>query len=157
MRLPPALFRPIAADPFFDHNNRAPYIESYMLSIQRQIAGDALLTLSYVGTQGHRLLSSRSANPGNPALCLATPGCGPGGENNVYGSVIGTRTNFPGVVDPTLGPIVTFGNDSYFITAGQSSYNSAQVNYRHTSDRLQLLLGYTYSKAMEMLRATGSR
>jgi len=150
-------FGTIGSSPAFYNGNRLPYAENYEVSFQRQIGGNDVLTLSYVGTQGHRLLSSRSANPGNPALCLATPGCGPGGENNVYGSVIGTRTNFPGVVDSTLGPIVPFGNDSYFITAGQSSYNSAQVNYRHTSDRLQLLLGYTYSKAMDNASGYGEQ
>ena len=142
-------FGTIGSSPAFYNGNRLPYAENYEISLQRQLSEADLVTLSYVGTQGHRLLSSKSANPGNPALCLATPGCGPGGENNVYGSVLGTRTNFPGVVDPTLGPIVPIGNDSYFITAGKSSYNSAQINYRHTSGRLQILLGYTYSKSLD--------
>ena len=31
--------------------------------------------------------------------------------------------------------IIPFGNDSYFITDGWSTYNSAQINYRHTSGR----------------------
>jgi len=150
-------FGGIGSSPAFYNGNRLPYSENYELSLQRQITGADLLTLSYVGTQGHRLLSSRSANPGNPALCLATPGCGPGGENNVYGSVIGTRTNFPGVNDPTLGPIVPIGNDSYFITAGKSSYNSAQVNYRHTSGRLQTLLAYTYSKSLDNASGYGEQ
>ena len=150
-------FGTIGSSPAFYNGNRLPYAENYELSFQRQIAGSDVLTLSYVGTQGHRLLSSRSANPGNPALCLATPGCLPGGENNVYGSVIGTRTTFPGVVDPTLGPIVTIGNDSYFITAGQSTYNSAQVNYKHTSDRLQVLLAYTYSKSLDNASGYGEQ
>jgi hypothetical protein len=46
-------------------------------------------------------------------------------------------------------PIVPIGNDSYFITAGASSYNSAQINYRHTSGRLQTLIGYTFSKSFD--------
>jgi hypothetical protein len=46
-------------------------------------------------------------------------------------------------------PIVPFGNDSYFITAGTSSYNSAQINYRHTSGRLQTLIGYTFSRSFD--------
>jgi hypothetical protein len=45
--------------------------------------------------------------------------------------------------------IIPFGNDSYFITGAYSSYNSAQINWRHTSNRLQLLLGYTFSKALD--------
>jgi hypothetical protein len=157
-------FGTIGSSPAFYNGNRLPYAQNYDLSVERQLTRSDLLTLSYVGTQGRRLLSSRSANPGSPSLCLSlsqpsevAPGtstCGPGGENDIYttaaGSmVLGTRSPFSGVVDPTLGPIIPFGNDSYFITAGSSTYNSAQINYRHTSGRLQMLLGYTYSKAMD--------
>src|SRR5579871_1846792 len=164
-------FGTIGSSPAFFNGNRLPYAQNYELSLQRQLTPKDLLTVSYVGTQGRRLLSSVSANPGNPALCLATPGCGPGGENNIYingtTAVLGTRSVLPGVeLTPaqatagvaapvgTLLPdgnygIIPFGNDSYFITAGSSSYNSAQVNYRHTAGNLQLLLGYTYSKAMD--------
>jgi hypothetical protein len=157
-------FGTVGSSPAFYNGNRLPYAEHYELSLQRQLSKADLLTVSYVGTQGHRLLSSESANPGSPSVCLGlsqasevmsgTATCGPGGENNVYypaagGTVIGTRQNFPGVNDPTLGPIVPIGNDSYFITAGKSSYNSAQVDYRHTSGRLQMLLGYTYSKSLD--------
>jgi hypothetical protein len=63
--------------------------------------------------------------------------------------VIGTRPRFPGVTLPNGTPIVPFGNDSYFITAGNSSYNSVQINYRHTSGRLQTLVGYTLSKSLD--------
>src|SRR5215472_14661019 len=164
-------FGGIGSSPAFFNGNRLPYAEHYELSFQRQVSTQDLVSLSYVGTQGHRLLASKSANPGNPALCLATPGCGPGGENNIYingtSAVLGTRSVLPGVeLTPaqasagvagpvgTLLPdgnygIVPFGNDSYFITAGNSSYNSLQLDYRHTSGRLQTLLGYTYSKSMD--------
>ncbi|HLV87788.1 MAG TPA: carboxypeptidase regulatory-like domain-containing protein [Candidatus Sulfotelmatobacter sp.] len=172
-------FGTIGSSPAFYNGNRLPYAENYELSFERQLTGSDLISLSYVGTQGHRLLSSLSANPGNPALCLATPGCGPGGENNIYinGSafVLGTRSVLPGVeLTPaqasaglsapvgTLLPdgnygIIPFGNDSYFITAGASHYNSAQVNYRHTAGRLQLLLGYTYSKSIDNASGYGEQ
>jgi hypothetical protein len=157
-------FGTIGSSPAFYNKNKLPYAQNYELSLQRQITGNDLLTLSYVGTQGRRLLSSVSANPGNPALCLSvsqasevapnTSTCGPGGENNIYqpaggGYILTTRSPFSGTVDPTLGPIATFGNDSYFITKGWSTYNSAQVNYRHTSGGLQLLLGYTYGRSFD--------
>jgi hypothetical protein len=157
-------FGTIGSSPAFYNGNRLPYAEEYELSIEHQISRSDLLTLSYVGTQGHRLLSSKSANPGDPALCLSvsqpsqvapgSPTCGPTGENNIYtradGSlVIGTRPAFPGVVLPNGTPIVPFGNDSYFITAGDSSYNSLQIDYRHTSGRLQTLIAYTFSKAFD--------
>lgn len=157
-------FGTIGSSPAFYNGNRLPYAEEYELSIEHQLSRSDLLTVSYVGTQGHRLLSSKSANPGDPNLCLSvsqpsqvlpgTPTCGPNGENGIYtradGSlVIGTRPNFPGVVLPGGTPIVPFGNDSYFITAGASSYNSLQVNYRHTSKRLQSLIGYTFSRSFD--------
>jgi hypothetical protein len=165
-------FGTVGSSPAFYNGNRLPYAENYELSLQRQITGKDLLTVSYVGTQGHRLLSSESANPGSPAACLSvsqasevvpgTPTCGPGGENGVYqpvggGLIIGTRQNFPGVNNPTLGPIVPIGNDSYFITAGKSSYNSAQINFRHTSGRLQTLLAYTYSKSLDISSGYGEQ
>jgi hypothetical protein len=166
-------FGTVGSSPAFYNGNRLPYAEEYELSVEHQFSRSDLLTLSYVGTQAHRLLASESANPGNPALCLslATEGCGPGGENNIYirpgGTyALGTRAPFSGVALPagtnlpcapgcdTVLPngdlgIIPFGNDSYFITAGSSSYNSAQINYRHTSGRLQTLIGYTFSKAFD--------
>ncbi len=79
-------YLPIGSSPGFWYKNRLPYAEQYELSIQRQFASSTLLTLSYVGTQAHRLLSTQEANPGNPALCLALQayGCGPNAENNTY-------------------------------------------------------------------------
>jgi Carboxypeptidase regulatory-like domain len=162
-----AAFGGIGSSPAFYNKNRLPYAENYELSIQRQVTASDLVSISYVGTQGHSLLSSLSANPGIPALCLALNGpasvlpgtstCGPGGENNIYTAADGTVT--AGTRGPFSAPyrntpvggnfIVPFGNDSYFITAGSSSYNSLQLSWRHTSGRLQTLLGYTYSKAMD--------
>ena len=84
-----ANFAPLSADPFFYYRNRVPYINNYMLSIQRQITSSTLLTVSYVGNQGHHVLAVVSANPGNPALCLSLPGCGPFGEDSNYTTATG--------------------------------------------------------------------
>ena len=174
-------FGTIGSSPVNFNHNSLPYAEEYEFSIQRQITSSDLVTLSYVGSQGHHLMTSKSANPGNPALCLSlstpasvkpgTPTCGPTGENNIFFPVSGspvltTRSVLPGVELPvgttftdtngagTLLPdgriaIVPFGNDSYFITIGTSAYNSAQINWRHTSGRLQALMGYTFSKSLD--------
>jgi hypothetical protein len=170
-------FGTIGSSPAFYNKNKSPYAENYMLSIQRQITPSDLVTVSYVGTQAHHLLLALSANPGNPAACLAlstansvmpmTPTCGPGGENTVYtlpsGALVGgTRPlNFQvtpnGVVPLATGPVVAFGNDSYFINIGNSAYNSAQINWRHTSGRLQTLLGYTFSKAIDLASGFGEQ
>jgi hypothetical protein len=110
---------------------------------------------------------------------MATPGCGPTLESNIFinGSsvVFGSRPRLPGIeLTPAQasaglsGPIGTplpdgnygvipFANDSYFTTAGKSSYNSLQVNFRHTSTRLQMLLGYTYSKSLDIASGYGEQ
>jgi hypothetical protein len=178
----------ISSSPAFFNKNKSPYAANYELSIQRQITSSDLVTLSYVGTQAHHLLLAKSANPGNPALCLqlSAVGCGPGGENNIYilpnnSFALGTRSVLPGVVLPAgtdigaspcgagtnstsscvlpngLTGIIPFGNDSYFRTIGNSAYNSAQIDWRHTSGRLQTLLGYTFSKAIDLASGFGEQ
>ena len=72
-----------------------------------------------------------------------------------WAQVLTTRSPFSGVLlpnptpPPTLTPIIPFGNNSYFITAGSSSYNSFQLTWRHTGPRLSLLLGYTWGQALD--------
>jgi len=149
-----AQFTPISSSPGFWYKNRVPYAEHYSLSIQRQIAHSSVLSVSYVGTQGHGLLSNLEANPGNPALCLGLshlsdviPGgatCGPGSENTVF-----TRANGQ-VVNGTRGPLGNaFGSDGYYVTIGNSNYNSMQVSFRHRSGPLELLGAYTWSKSID--------
>lgn len=81
---------PIAGDLAYSNKNVTPYAEDYELSIQREIGSKTLLTVSYVGTQGHKLLTSIESNPASSALCLqliaagATPTCGTFGEGAVY-------------------------------------------------------------------------
>jgi hypothetical protein len=148
-----ANFLPIGTSPAFWYRNVLPYTEEYQLSIQRQVGPSTLLTASYVGSQGHHLLSSLEANPGDPALCLSvshpaevTDGntCGPNKENGVYLPVTG------GTINSTRGPFGgNFSSDGYFITIGQSNYNSAQLSFQQRISRLEFLAGYTYSKSFD--------
>jgi hypothetical protein len=148
-----ANFLPIGTSPAFYYKNVLPYTEEYQLSIERQLSTGTLLTVSYVGTQGHHLLSSLQANPGNPALCLSVDDptevtdnnvCGPGGENGVYHPITG------GTINSTRGPFgASFSSDGYFITNGQSSYNSLQFSLRQRISRLEFLVGYTYGKSLD--------
>ena len=148
-----ANFLPIGTSPAFWHKNVLPYTEEYQLSFQRQLGSSTLLTAGYVGTQGHHLMSSLEANPGNPALCLSVSQpsqtvdgvtCGPNGENGVYLPITG------GTINSTRGPFGgSFSSDGYFITNGKSSYNSLQLSVRQRISRLEFLAGYTYSKSLD--------
>jgi hypothetical protein len=64
-------FEPIASWPGFWHENVTPYSEEWNLSIQRQFGNNTVASVSYAGTEGHHLISSLEANPGNPARCLS--------------------------------------------------------------------------------------
>jgi carboxypeptidase family protein len=124
--------------------NTYPYNENYFLSIERQLAANTVLSLSYVGSQAHHLLVVYSANPGNPALCLALPRCGPFGEDSTYVSATGKV--FHGTRGP-LGP--NFHNDDYDASIGNSNYNSFQASLRHSGKQLDLMLAYTFSKSID--------
>jgi hypothetical protein len=155
-----AQFEPISGIPDYPTTNRIPYTEEYMLSLERGFGSNTLLSMSYVGTQAHRLPVLVEANPGNPALCLQlsnpanlAPGqapCGPFGESNVYTTASGQ------VINGTRGPLgPNFGSDTNQATIGNSNYNALQVSVRHTSGRLQLLAGYTYSKSQDQSSSLG--
>ncbi len=53
-----------------------PYGEHFNFSIQRELSSNTVLTLAYVGTEGHKLFAQYEANPGNAALCLSLRGSG---------------------------------------------------------------------------------
>ncbi len=134
--------------------NKYPYNENYFLSIERQFGGNTVLSLSYVGSQAHHLLLVYSANPGNPALCLAlskpsavapdTPTCGPFGEDTTY--ITAARQTIQGTRSG-LGP--AFANDDYDASVGNSNYNAFELTLRHSTKSLTFLIGYTYSKSID--------
>jgi len=140
--------------------NTYPYNENYFLSVERQLRSNMVLSLSYVGSQAHHLLVVYSANPGNPALCLAlsqpsavasgTPTCGPFGEDTTYQTAAGRA--FQGT---RAGLGSNFANDDYDASIGNSSYNSFQAGLRHSSNRLDLMLAYTYSKSIDQASSLG--
>jgi hypothetical protein len=148
-----AAVTPISADPYFYYRNSVPYTENYMFSMQRQIGGDTLLTVSYAGNQGHHLLVLAPENPGNPALCLSLSQCGPFGEDATYTSALGkvyqgTRVG--------LGP--NFGAVTAQKSVGNSNYNALEVNLRYAaSKRSTVLLGYTYSKSIDQASNLGEQ
>ena len=153
-------FIPISSSPGFFHDNRLPYSEDYMVSFQRQLSASTLLSMSYVGTQGHRLLADLDSNPANPALCLSLsqssevmPGtgtCGPNAEDGIFypitGGVVNTaRTTFKNGL----------GSNGWFATMANSNYNAFEVSARHISHRAAILASYTFSKAMDNASSWG--
>ncbi len=147
-------FEPITGLPNYLPSNPIPYTEEYMLSLERGIGANTVLSLNYIGNQGHRLLVLEEANPGNPALCLflsdkanlasGQQTCGPFGEDTTYTLASGA------IQQGTRGPLgPNFGSNANQATIGNSNYNALQVTLRHTSRSLTVLAGYTYSKSLD--------
>jgi hypothetical protein len=151
-------FEPIAGMTAPPPWNTYPYAENYFFSVERQIGTSTLLNLSYVGSQAHHLLVVYSANPGNPALCLAlsrpnevaagSPTCGPFGEDTQYTTASGQVVN-----GTRQGLGTAFANDDYDASMGNSNYNSFQATLRHSGKGLTFLIGYTYSKSIDQASA----
>jgi len=135
---------PIAADPFFYYRNRVPYINSYMLSLQRELTRNLVFTASYVGNQGHHLLTLVSANVGNPSLCLALPGCGPFGEDGTY-----TNANGQTVQGTRVGQGPAYGENTADKSIANSNYNALQTTLKYHNRGTSLLLSYTYGKSID--------
>jgi hypothetical protein len=156
-----------------------------MVSFQRQFGANTMLNLSYVGTQGHRLLADLDSNPANPALCLflsdpanvdttVSSACTSFGEDSMYVLNPGVTPpagafSFTGTVGNDTCPAgrtcvagtrrvinsAFLGSNGYFITMANSGYNALEVSLRHSSQRAALLLAYTYSKAMDNASSWG--
>ncbi|HLZ43242.1 MAG TPA: TonB-dependent receptor [Candidatus Sulfotelmatobacter sp.] len=65
-----AIFEPLLLFGDFQPHMRTQYSAQYNFSIQRQLARDMKLEVSYVGSQGHRLLATHDINYSNPQTCL---------------------------------------------------------------------------------------
>ena len=147
-------FEPISGIPGYDIHNKTPYTEEWMLSVERQVGPNTVLSASYVGNSSHRQRVLIEPNAGNPALCLSlseasevlpgTPTCGPGGEDTVYYPIGG------GQVNGTRGPLGSnFGSNADQTTIGHANYNALELSARHTSGRVEFSAAYTYGKSLD--------
>jgi hypothetical protein len=159
-------YLPISFSPGYDIHNRLPYAEHYNLSIQRELSKSTVLTLAYVGTQGHKLISQYDANPGNQALCLTlsnpanvfpgSPTCGPNGEQATYTLPTGSydainQVCLSGCVNGTrdkLGPNFS-QNNSFTANIANSSYHAGEITVERKAADFTFLAAYTFSKAID--------
>jgi hypothetical protein len=151
-----AEYEPINTESTYYHGNVIPYDESWMLSYQRQLVPNAILSIDYVGNVGRHNMVTYPLNDSVPSVCLSVsqpsevaPGsnvCGPNSETGPFttsdGQVVYARQQ------PGLTP-GAFGGVSWYRTMGGSSYNSLQTSLQYSSGRLWLLAAYTYSKSMD--------
>jgi hypothetical protein len=172
-----SVYEPMNFFPGYSIHNKLPYAEHFNLSIQRELTKTTVLTLAYVGTGGHHLITQQEANPGNASLCLQLTaenawdttaqafGCSPGHENDVYNTVTaapcGAAFN-PGCVYSTkqalnnpnfcggASPQVCFGTgNTNTILVANSIYNAGQITVERRANDFSFLAAYTFAKGLD--------
>jgi Carboxypeptidase regulatory-like domain len=163
-----AVYEPMSYFPGYDIHNKLPYAEHFNLSIQRELSRSTVLTLAYVGTEGHRLISQQEVNPGDAALCMAltaqgaldqatgTIGCGPNQEQDFYSlgaqTVYGTRDKLlnPNLCPTPNGPTLCYGFGNTLTTLSANSvYHAGEVTVERKAGDVTLLAAYTLAKALD--------
>lgn len=120
-----------------------PYAMNYNLNIQRELPGNMLLQIGYVGAQGRHLELVYEGNPISPAgvsECAADPTCIANRDNQaiLYPS---HSLYAPGNIFASVG---TQGSE------GISNYNSLQVQLqKRLSHGLTFQLAYTYAHSLD--------
>jgi hypothetical protein len=168
-----AVYEPMSYFPGYDIHNKLPYAEHFNFSIQRELSRSTVLTLSYVGTAGHRLIAQTEANPGDAVLCEqltaqgytdanGSLGCGPNAENDFFTNPSGTTTVY-GTRDTLLNPnycpaagSLCFGYGNTFTKlVANSIYHSGEVTVERKAGDVTFLAAYTLAKAMDDSSAFG--
>lgn len=144
--------------PIFQFGNFPPqmpdqYMEQYNFFVERQLTPSLVLTMGYVGSEGHHLIASYDANAGNPSLCLQLQayGCGAFGEDLSYTTAsgqtyYGTR---PAGAFSNVGGTEDFGSIFTIAPVSNSNYNSGQLRLERRGETSQFLVSYTYSKSID--------
>jgi Carboxypeptidase regulatory-like domain/TonB dependent receptor len=151
-----AKYLPLSYTPGYKTTNKLPYSIQFNLVIERELPKNFLFSMGYVGSRGRHLLSTVESNPGDRELCLATPGCGPGLEDNIYdlgGRFGGTRpysVTSGRELDQTTGiGSLDFANNAWQATVGNSNYNSLQIQLQKNVGAFRVLGAYTWSKSID--------
>jgi hypothetical protein len=167
-----AKYEPMSYFPGYDIHNKLPYAEHFNFSIQRELSRSTVLTVSYVGTAGHRLIAQTEANPGDPALCAQLTaqgytdstsgviGCGPNAEQDVF--TLGSKTVYSTrdtLLNPNYCPeagslCFGFGNTFTKLVAN-SIYHSGEVTVERKAGDVTFLAAYTLAKAIDDSSAFG--
>jgi hypothetical protein len=152
-----AQYEPISSSPTYYHGNVTPYAESWMLSLQRQLVRNTVMTVSYVGNVGRHNMVIDEANPANPSVCLSVSQpsevatgsnvCGPFSETGVFTTASGQTVEARQQLGSSGG--INFGSTGWYRTMGASAYNALESSLQYTGGRTTVLVSYTYSKALD--------
>jgi len=123
----PSTFNPVLANiTYMPRDYRSSSVQSYYVSVQREIASNMSIDVAYVGNRADGVLLFANYNQAYP--------------NNAAGSIpLASRR-----------PIPEFGDITYAFNGGKSRYNSLQTKYTYRMQKgLMVLNSFTWSKAKD--------
>lgn len=126
----PENFNPLTATVFhLPRETRTGYVQSWHLTVQRELTTNTLLDVAYVGNRGVKLLLFGDLNQARPLRAGETLASAPLQSRRPIAGFSAISTGFP---------------------AGFSSYHGLQVKFEHRAGRgLYLLNSFTYSKSLD--------
>jgi len=118
-------------------NLRTPYAQHYSISVEKELWSNYVLSASYVGTRGTKLMKFLTPNLGPAAVTFEIPDAS-------------GRISFASQSPKGARPDSRLGSYTVFDSSGNSSYNSLQVTLnRRFSNYLQFTTSYTYSHTID--------
>ena len=148
-------YEPISGIPGYAATNRIPYVEEYMLSLERQLGANTVLSASYVGAAGAPPSCAGGSQPGQPcALPEPEPAERSGRQvprlagplaKAMYSQQPRTRRS----TEPAGRWVLTSAVTPTRRPSGNPITTRSQLSLRHTSGLLELSAGYTYGKSMD--------
>lgn len=135
-----------------DSGATLPFAMNFNLTIERELPGQMIVRVGYVGSKAYNLITAYDRNPVTPAgvaACLADP------NNTIHGGKGGCAddpgdqsTNTP---NHQQFPGNIFGGIGWERNKGWSNYNALQVTVdKHLSHGLQMLGTYTWSHTLDV-------
>ena len=130
---------------YIPKNTTDSYVQSYFVSVQKELAKNTLLDIAYVGNRGQKLQGFMNANQGNPALGMAN-------------ASISNATGFARPFSKwgsTVGSTYAFGDITEAYNGFYSNFNALQVRYEQRFVKgLTLLNSFTWEHALDNASAS---
>jgi hypothetical protein len=146
---------------FFDENTTSSYMQRWQLAVQRELIGDSLIEVSYVGNRGTRMQVTRDLNPIPEQFLSKSPVRDQAAINFLSAQVpnpfypLLPKTNLAATTVPRAQLLVPYPHFSSVTSAqnlGYSWYHSLQARFeKRFSKGLSTTLSYTWSKLMEAI------
>ena len=142
-----------------NYNIGQPHMAEYNLTVERQFPGSLALSVSYVGSRGYDLWTTREFNWFQPlSITNGLEYWGPGVSNYSGGPFVPNPLWAAAWANPALGPgtiplpavNTNWDSETMYTTGAQSWYNAVEVELtKRVTHGLQFQVTYTHSQSLD--------